>query len=125
MYDYIRDLSRGLTEDQLADVFGTVALLNEQPACKDWIPLIASVGVEGMLSLTQALGGRTVTFPTFYQVIVVYAATMVVELMKSCPRAEAKQQVIGGLVLDGFDELVNKIASSADSLVSTAESEHT
>lgn len=110
MYDYIKDLSGGLTEEHLAEVFGMIALLNEQPVCKDWVPLIAAVGVEGMLNLSKTFDGRSFTLPPFYQTIVVYAALLTVSAMQDCSKEEAKKKVIGGLILSGFDELVDKVA---------------
>lgn len=120
MYDYIRDLGENLTDEQLIDVFGQVALLNEQPFCQEWIEMIASVGVTGMLKLTKYLGGKSIRIPNFYQVLMVYAALMVIELEKSEPYEIAKQKVIGGLVLNGFDELVQKIKNTAKQLTSDA-----
>lgn len=109
MHDYLRDLGKQLKEDDLIEVLGMVALLNEQPMCKQWIPLIGSVGVGGMLSLSETLGGETITIPNIYQVLVVYSALMVIQLSKTKPYEEAKEQVIGRLCLNGFDELVEKI----------------
>lgn len=109
MHDYLRDLGKQLKEDDLIEVLGMVALLNEQPMCKNWIPLIGAVGVSGMLSLSETLGGETITIPNIYQVLVVYSALMVIQLSKTKPYEEAKEQVIGRLCLNGFDELVEKI----------------
>lgn len=109
MHDYLRDLGKQLKEDDLIEVLGMVALLNEQPMCKNWIPLIGAVGVNGMLSLSETLGGETITIPNIYQVLVVYSALMVIQLSKTKPYEEAKEQVIGRLCLNGFDELVEKI----------------
>lgn len=123
MYDYIRKLGDSITDEQLTAVFGNIALLNEQPFCKDWVPLIAAVGVEGMLGLSHQFGGQSFTVPPFYHVLLVYAALMVIELEKSYSYEEAKNQVIGGLVLDGFDELVDKIRTTSTSLTSSGSEE--
>ena len=120
-YDYIKDLSGGLTEEHLAEVFGMIALLNEQPICKDWMPLIAAVGVEGMLNLSKTFDGRTFTLPSFYQTIVVYAALLTASAMKDCSKEEAKKKVIGGLMLSGFDELVDKVIELTSRLTGNTE----
>lgn len=112
MYNYIRELGKQLPEDDLVETLGMVAVLNEQPFCKNWTELIGAVGVEGMLCLCETLGGQTITLPTIYQVLMVYAAIMTLELCKTKPYEEAKEQVIGRLCLDGFDELVTKIKST-------------
>lgn len=117
MYDYIRELGKQLSEDDLIEVFGMTAILNEQPYCKDWMPLIGAVGVQGMLSLSEQLGGKTIQIPDIYQVLVVYAALMVVKLSESVPYSQAKEQVIGRLYLNGFDELVDKIRAATARLV--------
>lgn len=118
MYDFVRDLGEQLSDDQLIDVLGFVALLNEQPFCKDWVELIASVGVTGMLELSKQFGGRTFQIPSLYQVLMVYAALMVIELEKTDSYELAKKKVVGGLVLDGFDELVEKIRNTLQQLTS-------
>lgn len=120
MHDYIRELGNQLKDDDLIDVFGTAALLNEQPFCKDWVPLIGAVGVQGMLSLSEQLGGRTIQIPDIYQVLMVYAALMVIQLSESRSYEEAKEQVIGRLYLDGFDELVNQIRAAKTRIVESA-----
>lgn len=109
MHDYLRELGKQLKEDDLIAVLGTVALLNEQPFCKDWVPLISALGVEGMLCLSEQLGGHTLQIPDIYQVLMVYAALMVDQLSEEKPYEDAKELVIGRLCLDGFDELVNQI----------------
>lgn len=101
---------------------GTVSLLNEQPFCKQWIPLISSVGVQGMLSLCENLGGQTVQIPDIYQVLMVYAALMTLELNKRMSYEEAKQFVVGRLCLDGFDELVNQIRTTQARIIESADS---
>ena len=110
MYDYIRQLGDHLTDDQLIEVFATIAELNDTAICKDWVELTGAVGVEGMLKLSSLLGGKTFRVPPLYEVLTVYAALMTLEIAKTEPLEIAKQQVIGGLVLHGFDELVQKIA---------------
>lgn len=118
MYDYFRELGEQLSEEQLVEVLGKVALLNEQPFCNSWVELIASTGVTGMLKLSKYLGGKTITIPPLYQILMVYAALMVIELNKTVPYQAAKQQVVGGVVLDGFDELVQKIKDTEARLTS-------
>ena len=103
------------TEDQLIEVFATIAELNDTAICKDWVELIGAVGVEGMLRISNLLGGKTFRVPTLYEVLTVYAALMTLEIARTEPLEIAKQQVIGGLVLHGFDELVQKIADITDS----------
>lgn len=122
MYDYIRQLGKELKEDELIEVLGTVSLLNEQPFCKQWIPLISSVGVQGMLSLCENLGGQDIQIPNIYQVLMVYAALMTLELNKRMPYEEAKQFVVGRLCLDGFDELVNQIRTTQTRIIESADS---
>lgn len=116
MYDYLRDLGEHLTDDQLIDVFGNIAVLNEQSFCKDWVELITSVGVVGMLKLSKYFGGRTFQVPPLYQVLMIYAALVVIELEKDNSYEHAKDMVLGGLMLDGFDELVEKIKSTTQQL---------
>lgn len=109
MYDYLRLIGDGFTDEQLIEVFQNVALLNEQPFCKDWVELIASVGVTGMLKLSQNLGGKTITIPELYQVLMVYSALCVLEIEKECSYEQAKRRIIGDLMLYGFDELVDRL----------------
>lgn len=117
MYDYIRDFGEHLSDDQLIEVFGKVALLNEQPFCEDWVELISAVGVTGMLKLSKYLGGKTFKVPPLYQVLTVYAALTVIELEKDTSYEVAKKSVLGGLILNGFDELVERIKSTNQQLI--------
>lgn len=125
MYDYIRQLGKELKEDELIEVLGTVALLNEQPFCKEWIPLISAVGVQGMLSLCEHLGGCKIEIPNIYQVLMVYSALMVLELNHRMSYDEAKKLVIGRLYLDGFDELVEKIRVTQTRIIESSNHEST
>jgi len=114
MYDYIRALASGLTSDELIDVFDKVLLLNNTPICKEWESLIACCGVEGMLHLADQLGGKTITFPTLYQVLTVYAAIIVSNKMEKMTYEEAVDSTIGRLHLEGFKELVERIRDLAE-----------
>lgn len=116
MYDYFRDLGEFLNSEQLVDVFSTIALLDEQSVCKDWVELLSSVGVEHFLQLTKSLGGREFRIPTFYEVLLVYSALIVIQLETDIGYEAAKQKVMGGLVLNGFDELVAHIKELTDRL---------
>lgn len=110
MVDYLRELGKSLTEDDLIEVLGDVALLNKQPFCENWVELISSVGVEGMLNLCKYLGGKQFTVPNLYQVLMVYSALIVLQAeKKGYSTEESKNMVIGGLYLEGFDELVEAI----------------
>lgn len=110
MVDYLRELGKQLTEDDLIEVFGDVALLRNQPFCENWVEIISAVGVEGMLNLCKYLGGKQFTIPPLYQVLMVYSALMVLQAeSKGYSTEEAKQMVIGGLCLEGFDQLVESI----------------
>lgn len=111
MYDYFRDLGRDLTSEQLIEVFTDIAVLNNTPFCKDWVELLSVLGPQNFLHLTQVLGGRTFTLPPLYQVLMVIAALMVIEKAKTVGYDAAKKEVIGGLVLDGFDELASRLQS--------------
>lgn len=117
MYDYFRELGRNLTADELTNVFGIIALLNEQPECRDWLALLSASGVEGFLVLSKYLGGRSFRIPTLYEILLVYAALSTIELEKRVGYEAAKQDILGGLVLDGFDELVNKIKSDVNRVI--------
>lgn len=121
MYDYFRDLGRNLTDDELSEVFGTIALLNEQDECKDWMALLGSVGVENFLALAKYMGGKSFRIPTLYELLIVYAALAVIALEPKMGYTAAKTEIIGGLVLDGFDELVRKIRNDTNRIT---EGEH-
>lgn len=121
MYDYIKDFSRGLTSEQLIDVFSNIAILNEQVLCKNWVELIGAVGVTGMLDLAATLGGKTFRIPTLYEILMVYAAMTVVERAKTSSIEEAKKEVIGTLTLEGFDELVDRIRDLTAGIISKSE----
>lgn len=114
MYDYIRELSSGLTDEELIDIFEQVLILQDTPLCEDWEQLIACCGVEGFLNLCKVMGGKTFKLPTLYHVLMVLAAIMVNQKMDEFTLDEAKSQVIGRLQLDGFDELVNKIHNTTE-----------
>ena len=115
MLDYLRELSSRMTDEDLIEVFGDVALLNEQPFCADWVELISSVGVEGMLNLCKYKGGQVIQIPPLYQVLMVYSALLVLQQeKKGYSTEEAKKTVIGGLCLEGFDELVDTIRRVKD-----------
>lgn len=114
MYDYIRELAAGLTDEQLIDLFEQVLIMQDTPLCEGWEELIACCGVEGFLNLCKLMGGKTFTLPTLYHVLMVLAAMMVSQKMDEFSLEEAKLQVIGRLQLDGFDELVNKIHNTTE-----------
>ena len=114
MYDYIRELATGLTDDELIDIFEQVLIMQDTPLCEGWEELIASCGVEGFLNLCKLMGGKTFTLPTLYHVLMVLAAMMVNQKLGEFSLEEAKLQVIGRLQLDGFDELVNKIHNTTE-----------
>lgn len=109
MYDYLRQLGDRLSTEQLIEVFGNIAALDKTAICKDWAELLGAVGPVEMLKLAQLFGGREFKIPPLYQVLTVYAALMVNEVAKTQPYELAKKQVLGELVLDGFDELAEQL----------------
>lgn len=115
MFDYIGRLGEQLTTNTLIEVFGDVCLLNDTPFCRNWVPLINAVGVSGMLSLCKDLGGEEFKLPALYEVLVVYAALMVIEQERSgMDTSLAIQTVTGGIYIEGFNELLQRLRKLTD-----------
>jgi len=115
MHDYIERLREHLGPDDLISVFATIEELNGTPICKNWVDLISAVGVEGMLILCQRLGDRQFRIPTLYEVLVVYAALMTIQKVQSgYSYSEAKELVLGGIFIEGFDVLTDKLRMVKD-----------
>lgn len=110
MHDYLERLREHLSANDLVEVFAAIEELNTSPFCEHWTELITAFGVTGMLTLCHGLGGKTVRIPPLYEVLMVYAALMVIQLEKTGHSfSDAKEMVIGGIYLEGFEQLVDRL----------------